>query len=442
MILGVTASSSLCVTCASSIVASSYDNMERQLNISKRVAILALSLYVVGLGLGPIFIAPLSEFFGRRPIYLVSFGAFCLLGLPVTFANNVEVLFIFRFITGFCGSAFLSVAGGTVTDLYQPHNVYLPMAIYSASPFAGPELAPLYSGFANYFTKSFRWSFVVIAIWSAIQWVLILMFLPETYAPMILTQRARALRKETGNDLWRSEHECKNADRSLCQTLAVSVMRVPQLLVLEPMLLLLCLWSALLLGIIYLLFGAYAVVFVEGRGFNVWQTGLTFLGIFVGMAFGLASMPYWSRLYHKACEKNGGVAPPEARLPPAMPGAFLTVIGLFTFSFVTSPHVHWIAPVIAGAPFGAGLILIFISVFSFTADAYRPVAASAMACNSVLRSSFAAAFPLFSTQMYHRLGTMGATCLLAGLNVLMIPVPFLFYRYGAAIRARSRFTLS
>lgn len=63
-----------------------------------------------------------------------------------------------------------------------------------------------------------------------------------------------------------------------------------------------------------------------------------------------------------------------------------------------------------------------------------------MAANSLLRSAWAAAFPLFATQLYNALGTDGASALLAGVNVLMIPIPFLLYRYGARIRARSRFT--
>lgn len=72
-------------------------------------------------------------------------------------------------------------------------------------------------------------------------------------------------------------------------------------------------------------------------------------------------------------------------------------------------------------------------------SAYRPVSASAMACNSALRSSFAAGFPLFSNQMYHRLGTVGASGLLAGLTVLMIPLPFVFYKIGARVRSTSKF---
>lgn len=105
--------------------------------MSEEVAILGLSLYVAGLGVGPILLSPLSEFFGRRPVYLVSFGAFCLLGLPVSFANHFSVFAIFRFLTGFMGSAFLSIAGGTVADLFAPRDAFLPMAVYTLSPFLG-----------------------------------------------------------------------------------------------------------------------------------------------------------------------------------------------------------------------------------------------------------------------------------------------------------------
>jgi hypothetical protein len=85
------------------------------------------------------------------------------------------------------------------------------------------------------------------------------------------------------------------------------------------------------------------------------------------------------------------------------------------------------------------LLLLIRNPFVYCCSAYRPVSASAMACNSALRSSFAAGFPLFSNQMYHRLGTVGASGLLAGLTVLMVPLPFVFYRIGARVRSKSKF---
>ncbi|KAJ9091825.1 hypothetical protein QFC19_008938 [Naganishia cerealis] len=74
-----------------------------------------------------------------------------------------------------------------------------------------------------------------------------------------------------------------------------------------------------------------------------------------------------------------------------------------------------------------------------SAHAYRPVAASAMASNSFMRSSFAAGFPLFARQMFNRLGTVGASALLAGLTVCLAPLPFVFYQIGGRVRERSKF---
>jgi hypothetical protein len=68
--------------------------------------------------------------------------------------------------------------------------------------------------------------------------------------------------------------------------------------------------------------------------------------------------------------------------------------------------------------------LVFNSVFTYLVVVYRPIAASAMASNSALCSSFAAGFPLFASTMYSRLGTVGATALLAGLTTLMAPLRY------------------
>lgn len=132
-VLGIIAMGSTCVTCASSVVSSAYSGIQADLDVSKEVAILGLSLFVAGLGLGPCILAPFSEFYGRRPIYIISYGSFFLLNFPVAFANHISVFLIFRFLTGFVGSAFLSVAGGSVSDMWLPNDSLLPMAFYTVS---------------------------------------------------------------------------------------------------------------------------------------------------------------------------------------------------------------------------------------------------------------------------------------------------------------------
>lgn len=99
-------------------------------------------------------------------------------------------------------------------------------------------------------------------------------------------------------------------------------------------------------------------------------------------------------------------------------------LSLYWLAFTTYPQVHWIAPIIASSFFGAGFLLCFSSTFTYLVSAYRPMAASAMAANAFVRSAFAGAFPLFAGQMYERLGTVGATALLAGVMTLAAPLPY------------------
>ena len=116
LIVAIVSSGSTCVTCASSMYTLTYNQITTEFQISREVATLGLSLFVIGLGLGPMILGPLSEFYGRRPIYIISFGFFLIWLIPCAVAKNIGTELVSRFIDGFAGSAFLSVAGGTVGD--------------------------------------------------------------------------------------------------------------------------------------------------------------------------------------------------------------------------------------------------------------------------------------------------------------------------------------
>lgn len=60
------------------------------------------------------------------------------------------------------------------------------------------------------------------------------------------------------------------------------------------------------------------MVFQTNHGFNLWQTGLTFLGLLVGMIVGVSCDPLWKRHYRKLVRENGNVSEPEFRLPPTI----------------------------------------------------------------------------------------------------------------------------
>jgi len=108
--------------------------MEHTFHISREVATLGLTMFVCGLGLGPMFLSPLSEFYGRRIIYLGAFGMYFVWLIPCAVAQNIQTMLVVRFLDGLAGSAFLSVAGGTVGDMFPREKLSAPMMVYTASP--------------------------------------------------------------------------------------------------------------------------------------------------------------------------------------------------------------------------------------------------------------------------------------------------------------------
>lgn len=426
MIVVIVSMGSLCVTCTSSIYTTTYSQLTNEFGVGREVATLGLSTFIWGLGLGPMVLAPLSEFYGRRNIYIVSFAIFLIWLIPCAVAKNIQTMLICRFFNGLSGSAFLSVAGGTVGDLFARHELGAPMMFYTVSPFIGPEVGPLVGGFINQFI-TWRWTFYLLLIWSGTLLISMILFVPETYHPVLLRRKAQKLRNETGDERWKAPIEQIN--RSVARTVLRSCYRPMLLLTLEPMCLNLCLFSALLLGILYLFFGAFDLVFSTVYGFSLWQTGLSFIGLFVGMVIAIMTDPLWRRNYvrlemkHKAAVGRDDDFQPEWRLPPAMAGSFLVTTGLFIFAWTTYPFVHWIGPIIGSAIFGAGTILVYSGIFTFLVDAYPLYAASALAANSFARSMFGGIFPLFGIQMYNRLGYQWASTLLAFLTLLMLPFP-------------------
>lgn len=418
------------------------EKMNAEFGTSRFEATLGLSLFVFGLGTSPMILGPLSEFYGRRPIYILAYIFFTIWLIPCATAQNIQTMLVARFLDGLSGSAFLSVAGGTVGDMFTRDRLQAPMMVYTASPFIGPGLGPIIGGFINYNT-SWRWSYYVLLIWSGIMVVAITLIVPETYMPVVLRNKARKLRKTTGDERWKAPIEFH--ERSIFWTVVRSLYRPFMLLFMDPMCFNLCLFSSIVLGILYLFFGAFNLVFTEVYGFNVWQVGLSFLGLLIGMLLAIASDPIWHknylRLLRKHEERTGeNKSEPEYRLPPSIFGGWFCVIGLFWFAWTIYPQIHWIVPLIGSAFFGFGTILVFTGVFTFLVEAFPLYAASALSANSFARSSFAGAFPLFGIQMYKKLNFHWATTLLACLCLVMTPFPYLFFIYGKRLRQKSRFT--
>lgn len=164
----------------SSIYSSTYDQMEAEFGNTRIISTLGLSLFVLGMSFGPAFFSPLSEFYGRRPIYLVAWTMYLIFIIPQAVSKNIGAILAGRFLTGFAGGAFLAVSGGTVGDLFSRDDLQAPMSLFCAAPFLGPIAGPVVGGFIN-FNTTWRWTYYYALIFTGILWVSIVFFVPETY---------------------------------------------------------------------------------------------------------------------------------------------------------------------------------------------------------------------------------------------------------------------
>jgi hypothetical protein len=233
---------------------------------------------------------------------------------------------------------------------------------------------PIAGGFLGH-AEGFRWLMGLMAIFMGVLWIACTFLCPETYAPILLRRRAKALSKQTGK-VYMSKMDVGKPKLTFSQRLSIALLRPWVLLFKEPIVLLTAIYLAIIYGTLYLSFAAFPIVFQKGRGWSPGVGGLAFLGLLVGMLFAVTGNILDNKRYMKIVQKHHGMPPPEARLPSAIVGSVLLPIGLFWFAWTSDPSIHWIVPIIGSAFFGAGLVLVFLAIFNYLIDSCE--------CHSIL----------------------------------------------------------
>lgn len=419
------------VAYGSSCVTGSLGLIEEKYNVSQEVAILSCSLMVLGFSVGPLLWSPMSETVGRRPTYFVSLLLYVIFNIPCAVAPNIGTILVCRFLQGVFSSSGLCLVGGSIADMFPTETRGEAIAYFAALPYAGPVFGPLVTGFINIGSGRLDLVFWVNMAFAGAMWIAASL-IPETYAPVILKKRAARMRKETGNDKIMTELEAhKMSFKELIQTV---LYRPLMFVITEPVLDLMCFYVCLIYSLLYAFFFAYPVVFGELYGYNDMYVGMMLIPIIMGAGFALLTTPILEKYYVKMTHRRKPT--PEDRLVGAMIGSPFPVIALFILGATSYKHIIWVGPASSGLAFGYGMVLIYYSINNYIIDTYALYAASALATKVFLRSAGGAAFPLFTTQMYHKLGLQWASWLLLFISLLMVAIPFGFYKYGAQLRAK------
>jgi len=292
--------------------------------------------------------------------------------------------------------------------------------------------------------------------WRWTQWPILFIGLPtyliglaqkETYKRIILQQRAKRL------GLPPPPNPMPSGPAKIRFILFVTLLRPISMLFTESIVAYMSIYTAFNFSVLFGFFAAFPIVFqspypsIQIYHFNTGEAGLVFLGLGFGVSGATLLFIYIDRVTYRkttlARRASGDMTrlPPEERLYAAMVGSLLLPVSLFWFAWSARSTVHWIAPVLATVTFGCGNMLVFCSTVLYLIDTYGPQGgASAAAANGMLRYVVGAIFPLLMTPMYRTLGVDWATSLLGFVTVACLPIPWVLWKYGSKIRARSAYT--
>ncbi|CAK7222716.1 hypothetical protein SBRCBS47491_004954 [Sporothrix bragantina] len=426
---------------SSSVFAASQAAFETAFHTTPMVAGLGISLFVLGYGFGPLFISPLTDMarIGRTPPYLTATFIFLILSIPTATATSVHSFMILRFFQGFFGSPVMTTGGASLSDIASDSIKPLALYTWACSGFAAASIAPIVSSFAVP-VLGWRWPLWEVVIVNA-PTLLFLLLLPETSPRKILYLRAQRLRKCYPGINYRSKAELEH--KTSVQLLLWRSLIVPwQMHALDPSILFTSIYTGFVYGIYYSFFEMFPIVYQGIYGFNLGECGLVYLAIVVGVV--LAGIPYCSYVYYYVVPRDlaGQVqTPPEDRLLPAVFASLLVPTGLFIFGWTARSEVHWIVPTIGAGITSAGMVVIIQCVFVYISLGYPQYVASVFAGNGLLRSLIAFAALLWSRPLTDTLGVARGSSLLGGLCVGGVMGLIILYKYGATLRAHSKFAV-
>ncbi|KAJ4384489.1 hypothetical protein N0V86_000088 [Didymella sp. IMI 355093] len=391
-----------------------------------------VSVYVLGFSFGPLIIAPLSEMYGRLPLYHSCNLLFIIFTIAAAVSTNMSMFIVFRFLMGTVGGAPMVLGGGTIADLIERERRGTAMAVWMMGPTIGPCIGPVIGGFLTV-AKGWRWNFWLVAIVAGAFFIMSLILMSETSASVILERKAKKLRKETGNDKLRSKLDSGLTPKELFR---FSIVRPAKMLTRSTICFAISLYVAITYTYLYILFTTFTAVFTNQYHWHGGITGLSFLGLGIGSLVGqFVYIHYGNRTVSKHMER--GDFTPEMRLHIMCIGGFFLPVGLLIYGWSANFQTHYVVPLVGTGIIGFGLLMTFMPANTYLVDVFTTHAASAMAANTVLRSLMAALVPLSSQKMYAALGLGWGNSLLAFVSLALVPIPFLFIKYGEKIRARS-----
>jgi hypothetical protein len=280
----------------------------------------------------------------------------------------------------------------------------------------------------------------VTLIISGAAFIIALLFLPETYLPLLLDWKAKHLRRVTGDDRYVSEHaEASSFAQRMRQVLPLPAKFWAK----EPVISVLGSYLVLLYVLLFTFLSGFEYIFQKTYGFSSGKTGSCFGAIAAGAtAFVCIAPALYSWARHETEHVRGASVEPEFRLWPGIVTAPLLPIVLFWLGWGDNPRVSYWCSLGACFVFGVILIAIYVSSYEYIIDSYGDHSAIALASITMVRYLVAGGMVMAARPMYEGIGVQWTMTLLGCIAAVLAPAPLLFWKLGPKLRKKSPFATS
>ena len=404
--------------------------------------LLVNSLTLLGVGLAPLLLAPLSEVYGRKPVLIYGTMYFTIWNAACGGSQTLVQILVLRLLSGFGASVADSIAGGFMGDLWKADERGRAFAVFMAAPLLGPALGPICGAFIAEGT-TWRWVFFVTSIACVVVIVAAVALLRETYEPRIrqLQQRKMAKEEKKRAEASTTTPQQQDIGSTFVNLMRENLQRPLRMLATQTIVQLLAAYMALLYGIMFLFLFMYPRMWKDQYNQSVRIGSFNYISFAIGLIVGVNVSGFLNdRIYVILKARNDGRGEPEFRIPTMVIGTALVPIGLLWWGWTGQAKLHWIFPNIGSLLFAMGVYICSSCVSVYTIDTYGRFAASAISTNLVARSITSAFLPLFAPYLFDALHFgLGAT-VLAGLFALLgTAAVMILWFHGKTLRAANSY---